>query len=112
MIRNISIGIDVGSSTTRVIVGEFLKGEENPKIIGTGEAKTKGMRHGYVANIKETTESIKNAVFQAEKNSGIKIKRAFISIGGTTLRGDIAGGIGIISKADGEVTNLDINKPE
>ena len=36
MIRNISIGIDVGSSTTKVIVGEFVKGEKNPKIIGVG----------------------------------------------------------------------------
>ena len=41
MIRNISIGIDMGSTTTRVVVGEFLKGEKNPKIIGIGKAKQK-----------------------------------------------------------------------
>ena len=46
----------------------------------------------------------------AENNSGIKIRRAFISIGGVTLRGDTASGVAIISKADGEVTSLDINK--
>ena len=39
MIRNISIGIDVGSSITRVVVAEFLKGEKDPKVIGVGEAK-------------------------------------------------------------------------
>ncbi len=100
----------MGSTTTRVVVGEFLKGEKNPKIIGTGESETKGIRHGYVVNIPLAAMSLKNAISMAEKNSGIKIRRAFISIGGVTLRGDVSNGIGIISKADGEVTGLDINK--
>jgi len=95
---------------TRVVVGEFIKGEKNPRIIGIGESETKGVRHGYVVNIGEAVTSLKNAISAAEKSSSLKIKRAFISIGGVTLRGDISSGIGIISKADGEVTNLDINK--
>ena len=85
MIRNISVGIDVGSSTTRVVVGEFYKGEKNPKIIGVGEAATLGLRHGYVVNENLAATSIKNAVALAEKTSGIKIKRAFVSLSGTTL---------------------------
>ena len=110
MIRNISIGIDVGSSTTRVVVGEFLKGEKNPKIIGVGETETRGLRHGYVVDSPSAIISVKNAVSMAEKTSGIKIKRAFISVGGISLRGEFGSGSVIISKADGEVTNLDINK--
>ncbi|MFA6520487.1 MAG: cell division protein FtsA [Candidatus Paceibacterota bacterium] len=110
MIRNISIGIDVGSQTTRVVVGEFLKGEKNPKIIGAGETPTLGMRHGYVTNSDLAATSIKTAVEQAEKSSGIKIKKAFISISSTSLRGEMSGGETIVSKADGEVTSLDINK--
>ena len=100
----------MGSTTTRVVVGEFLKGEKNPKVVGVGESETKGIRHGYIVNISEAVSSLKNAISMAEKNSGIKIRRAFVSIGGVTLRGDVSSGIGIISKADGEVTGLDINK--
>ncbi len=110
MIRNISVGIDIGSTTTKVVVGEFLKGEKNPKIIGVGESESKGMRHGYVVDISEATKSLRSAISSAEKSSGIKIKRAFVAVGGATLRGDIVSGTAIISKADGEVTNLDINK--
>ena len=110
MIRNISIGIDIGSSTTRVVVGEFLKGEKNPKVIGVGESETKGVRHGYVVNIPEAVSSLKTAITMAERSSEIKIRRAFVAIGGVTLRGDMSNGVGIISKADGEVTSLDINK--
>ena len=110
MIRNISVGIDIGTSTTRVVVGEFLKGEKNPKIIGVGESETKGVRHGYIVNSNETVASLKNALAMAEKTSGIKIRRAFVSIASTTLRSLISNGSVVISKADGEVTNLDIEK--
>jgi len=110
MIRNISIGIDVGSSMTRVVVGEFFKGEKNPKVIGAGESATKGVKNGYVTDPLSVAISVKTAVSMAEKSSGIKIKRAFISIGGISLRGEFSSGSVIISKADGEVTNLDINK--
>ena len=110
MIRNISVGIDVGSSMTRIVVGEFSKGEQNPKIIGVGESPTLGLRHGYVVNPALAVNSIKAAVAAAEKTSGIKIKRAFVSLSGTTLRGEISSGGTIVSKADGEVTALDANK--
>ena len=100
----------MGTSTTRVVVGEFIKGEKNPKIIGVGESETKGVRHGYIVNCSDAISSLKKAVALAEKTSGIKAKRAFISVGGTTLRSEISSGTAIISKADGEVTNLDITK--
>lgn len=95
---------------TRVVVGEFLKGEKNPRIIGVGESATLGLRHGYVVNPMLASTSIKNAVALAEKTAGVKIKRAFVSFSGTTLRGETSSGGTIVSKADGEVTNLDINK--
>lgn len=95
---------------TRVVVGEFLKGEKNPKIIGMGESVTLGMRHGYVVNSSLVTTSVKNAVELAEKTSGFKIKKGFVSLSGTTLKSEISGGSTIVSKADGEVTSLDVNK--
>ena len=110
MIRNISVGIDIGTSTTRVVVGEFSKGEKNPKVIGVGEAETRGVRHGYITHASEAINSLKKALDMAEKSSGIKIRRAFVSISSTTLRSEISNGSVVISKADGEVTNLDIEK--
>ncbi len=95
---------------TRVVVGEFLKGEKKPRIIGIGESITQGLRHGYVVNETLAKNSIERAILQAENSSGVKIKRAFVSLSGTTLRGEMSSGETIITKADGEVTNLDINK--
>ncbi len=96
--------------TTRVVVGEFLKGEKIPKILGAGESQTIGMRHGYVVNVDEAVSSVKKAVEIAEKTSGVKVRRAFVSLSGTTLKSELSTGFSIITKADGEVTNLDVNK--
>ena len=100
----------MGTTTTRIVVGEFAKGEKKPKVIGIGESETKGMRHGYITHADEVVASIRKAVDIAEKTSGVKIRRAFVSISSITLRGDTSSGIAIISKADGEVTKLDLNK--
>ncbi len=110
MIKNISIGINVGSSTTRIVVGEYEKGESIPKILGVGESPSRGLRHGYVVNSDQASTAIRNAIIQAEKSSNLKVKRAFVSVSGTTLRGDMSTGFSIVSKADGEVTNLDVSK--
>lgn len=110
MIRSISIGIDIGTTTTRVVVGEFIKGEKSPKIIGVGESPTSGLRHGYIIDFDLAVTSVKKAKAMAESSSGIKIRKAFISIGSVTLKGETSSGSAIIGKADGEVTNLDITK--
>ncbi len=104
------MGIDIGSKTTRVVVGEFEKGEKIPKVIGVGESETRGMRHGYIVNSFDAIKSLKGALDKAEESSGVKIKRAFVAISGTTLRGDVSSGMVVISKADGEVTGLDVTK--
>jgi cell division protein FtsA len=93
-----------------VVVGEFVKGEKNPKVIGIGEAETRGLRHGYVVHYTDAVVTLRNAIALAEKSSGIKIKRAFVSVSGISLRGNMSVGTAIVSKADGEVTGLDIRK--
>ena len=75
MIRNISVGIDIGSANIRVVVAEFLKGENTPKVIGTGESISKGIRHGYIVKFEDAVKSISKAVKQAEEISGIKIRK-------------------------------------
>ncbi|HEV7702282.1 MAG TPA: cell division protein FtsA [Candidatus Paceibacterota bacterium] len=110
MIRNISIGIDLGSETTRVIVGEFVTGEKNPKIVGAGEAPSGGMRHGYIVDPEAAVAGVRDALAMAEKSSGIKIKRAFVSVSGASLKSENSAGEAIVSKANGEVTTLDIQR--
>jgi cell division protein FtsA len=88
----------------------FDKNKNEPTILATGISETNGMRFGYVTNIDSVTLSIKKAVKQAENILGIKIRRAYVSIGGISLSSVVSTGSVIISKADQEITSLDVSK--
>ena len=109
MSRNILVGIDVGTHATRVAVVEYKKGK-SPRVIGTGTSASRGMRQGYITNIDSAAKAIKRAFDAAEKSSGVRIKQAFLSIGGITLDSEVSRGGAVISRADKEVTDLDISK--
>lgn len=110
MLKNIGASIDIGSFTIKIIVGEFQKGETNPKVIGVAEYPTAGMKNGNIVNSSDLVKSLKNALLLAEKNSGVKITKAFVSVNHISLKGEIATSITQVSKSNGEVENIDINK--
>lgn len=104
------MGIDIGTTTIRVVVAEFKKGEEYPDILAVSENETEGLRNGYIINQQDVLKSLRKCIKEVEKNSEIKIKKAFVSIGSSTIKGEISNGFAIVSKADNEVTHLDIEK--
>ncbi len=114
MPKNITVGIDIGTYQVKVVVAEMLKNEKDgrkfPQILGTGFAESKGLRHGYIINGTDVTQSIQTAVAIAEKASGIKINKAFIAVGGIGLSGVTSSASTIISRADLEITELDTAK--
>lgn len=110
MAKNITIGIDVGTYATKVAISTQSDQGPFPKIIGTGECLTKGMRRGYIVEKEQVSKCIRKALMDAEKMAGVKGKRAYVSLGGVGLTSEVAVGAAVISKADGEVTGLDIKK--
>jgi cell division protein FtsA len=123
MAQHIRVGIDIGTYQIKVAVAEHSsvdrssaqdqknqKSTRMPRILGVGFAESKGMRHGYIINLADVGRSVRIAVNQAEKASGIKIKKAFLSIGGMGLNAVVGHGSTVISRADSEITDLDINK--
>lgn len=107
-----AVGIDVGTHQVRVVVAResHEKRGSATKIIGTGFAESKGLRHGYITNIPDVSRVVREAVLQAEETSGIKIRSAFVAVGGIGLdemrsRGEI-----VIARADAEVTDLDVER--
>ncbi len=109
--NNINVGIDIGTHTTKVVVIGYDKETNSPCFIASGTSDTAGMRLGYITNIDQVGESIKKAVKQAESFlGGVKIKKACVSIGGISLSSSVSTGSVIISRADQEITQLDISK--
>src|SRR5689334_6468907 len=110
--RSIAVGIDIGTSGIKVIVAEGNPKNEKsfPRVIGAGFSESKGLRHGYITNIEETVKSLRQAVSQAEKSSGVPIRKAYISIGGAGVSAIISTGAISTTKADSEITDLDIKR--
>lgn len=103
-----AVGIDVGTYQVRVVVARESEKGGAPRVIGTGLAESKGLRHGYIMNIADVTRAIRVAARQAEEASGHKIKNAFISIGGVGLDEVRTKGDAVIARADAEVTDFDV----
>ena len=112
MARHIAVGIDIGSHQVKAVIAEELQEGSKiaPKIIGTGSVETKGLHKGYILNAGEVSRSVRAALDKAEKAAGLKVRRAFVSVGGIGLGSAPATGSVAISRADLEVTNLDVDK--
>ncbi len=110
--RDVAVGIDVGTYQVKVIVAEHDPKSEKglPRIIGSGTSESRGVRHGFVTNIKDAASSIKLAVKAAEKSSGAPIKKAYVSVGGVGVSAIISVGGVAVSKADSEITDLDVRR--
>lgn len=109
MARTIAAGIDIGTHLVKAVIAEELRDGDriSHKIIGRGTAEARGMRHGYITSTEEISQSISEAVAQAEKTANAKVKRAFVSIGGIGLSGIISHASMLISRADLEITERD-----
>jgi len=112
MKRRIATGIDIGTHHTKIVVVEKVDTPDGTvvRIIGTGLSDTRGLRHGYVVDLADATASIIAAKQQAESAARVQIKSAFLAIGGVSLDEIRAKGETVISRADQEITDLDIEK--
>lgn len=110
MKKIITTGIDVGTSSVRIVVSEYIEGEELPHVLALVNKKSRGVRHGYITNTEEATKSIKEALSEAEKLSRTKIELAYAGIGGISLESSVASGGVEIPGEDREIKEDDINK--
>ena len=104
----IIVGLDIGTTKSAVIVGrknEFGKLE----ILGYGKTPSIGVRRGVVANIDNTVQSIKEAVAEASRQSGVDIKFVNVGIAGQHIKSLQHRGSLIRKDGDTEITQEDID---
>jgi len=83
--NNIAVGLDIGTTKIVAMIGrrnEYGKLE----IIGSGLAKSIGVKRGVVINITQTIQSIQQAIDEAESVSGYKITEVSVGIAGQHIR--------------------------
>ena len=98
--------LDIGTDKTVALIGEF-DGEEI-RIVGMGEAPTRGIKNGMIANIDATASAIRSAVEEAEHMADCQVHSVVIGIAGNHISS--LNSEGMVKIKDGEVTKDDINR--
>ena len=102
------VGLDIGSSTVRCVVGMIDPNTSNKiSILGHGSAPNVGMRKGVVVHMDDAAEAIVQAVTEAERLSGMRINTATVNVNGSHVSGINSKGVIAISTANREITPED-----
>jgi cell division protein FtsA len=103
-------GIDLGSSTVRVVVGQLEAGAQELTILGVGKSPMGGMQKGVVTDVEEAVAAVSKALDVAERVSGVPIEKGYVSINGSHLTSQNSRGVIAVSRADGEITSDDVTR--
>ena len=110
MRQQIITGIDIGNHAVKTVIAELNRDTSRPQVVGVGISPSNGLRKGTVFDMEETIRNISDSVSQAESTSGTKVDRAYISLNGLHVRNQLSKGVIVVSRADNEITQNDINR--
>ena len=102
-------GIDLGSSTIRIAVGQ-INSEGELHIVGLGEGPSEGIGKGVVASIEDTVSSISACAEQVERMTGQPIENAYVGVSGTHIISQESRGVVAVAGANGEIKQDDVNR--
>jgi cell division protein FtsA len=80
----IVVGLEIGTSKVCVIVGE-IKSDRSIKIIGVGEAASRGVRKGEIVDFDICGKCIREAIVEAEEKSDVLIKNIYLGVTGAHM---------------------------
>ena len=99
-------GLDIGTSSIKVLVAELVNGEVN--VIGGSNAKSKGVKDGIIVDIEVAATAIKSAISQAEEKAGISIKSVNVGLPANLLQVEPTQGMIPVTSDTKEITDQDV----
>lgn len=109
---NIIAGLDIGSTSIRLVVAQKISGlsGEELQIIGAVSGPTSGVSRGVVNSIEETTSSISEILEKAERLVGVPITRVWVSINDPHIKCEKSKGVVAVGRSDGEINENDVSR--
>tara|TARA_B100000676_G_scaffold307458_1_gene365969 strand:- start:75 stop:1364 length:1290 start_codon:yes stop_codon:yes gene_type:complete len=108
-IKEYIVGLDIGTTKISIMVG--VKNQYGKlEVLGQGKAISVGVSRGIVANIDQTVQSIKEAVFEAKQKTGVEIKDVFVGIAGQHIKSLQHRGEIVRDNIETEIGKSDIDK--
>ena len=105
------VGLDIGTTSIKVIIAEYVKGQLN--IIGSGNTLSAGLNRGVIVDIDQVVDAIKDAVKQAEDKAGVDITDVIVGLPANMLQIEKCQGmisIGDDANRAKEITDEDVQR--
>ncbi len=106
--RKIIASLDIGSSSIKLIVGEFIRNSLN--VLCVSEIPSKGIKKGLISNKEELIPNLKEVFHQAEEMLGIPVREVVLAIPAYFTDAFISDGSVSITGDDNVITHNDIIK--
>jgi cell division protein FtsA len=104
---SIIVGLELGTSKVCAVVGD-LNPEGALNIVGLGQARSRGVRKGEIADASAAEEDVREAIVEAEKMADVEIRSAFLAVTGGHIRGFNNRGVHPVASADREISDADV----
>ncbi|MCF2948595.1 cell division protein FtsA [Paraglaciecola aquimarina] len=104
--RKLIVGLDIGTSNVKAVVGELLD-DNSISIVGVGSHASKGMDKGGVNDLNLVVQSVKRAVHEMELMADCSVSSVFMSISGRHVKCQNESGMVPINNQ--EVTQEDVD---
>jgi cell division protein FtsA len=104
---SIIVGLEIGTSKVCAVVGE-LSADSSLNIVGLGQARSRGVRKGEIADPQMAEEDIRHAIVEAEQMADVEIRSVFLGVTGSHLRGFNNRGVHPVVSADREISEEDV----
>lgn len=102
-------GVDIGTTKVAALIADVTD-DLHLDIIGVGVAPSKGLRKGTVVDIEQATESIAQAVEQAEHVAGRRVESVLVGVTGEHLRSLNSKGMIAITSPNREISREDVER--
>ena len=104
---SVIVGLEIGTSKVCAVVGEMnAAGALN--IVGVGQARSRGVRKGEIADASVVADDIRNAIVEAEQMADVEIRSVYLGVTGAHIRGFTNRGVHPVVSADREITKEDV----
>lgn len=106
------MGIDVGTTMVRAVVGHVDPTTGTPTIVGVGQIPNSGMRKGVVTNLNGPAHAIDAVLGEAERMSGHEVNEAILSVNGSHILSTKADGMIAVGMMEHEINPEDLVRIE
>ena len=105
-----AVGLDIGTSKIRCLIGEPSENGSKLHVLGKGQAESRGLRRGIVTTTDAVVEAIKKAVEEAERISGLEVQMATVNLSGEHFRGENKSGVVAVAGVGREIADDDVER--